>query len=45
MMAVFDTTLADKGLMLKQGTVVDAFFAFLIPAPRSTKNKDGERDP
>ena len=41
-LAVVNATLADKGLMLKQGTVVDAT---LIAAPSSTKNKDGERDP
>ena len=37
-----NATLADKGLMLRQGTVVDAT---LIAAPSSTKNQDGERDP
>lgn len=42
MLAVVNATLADKGLMLKQGTVVDAT---LIAAPSSTKNRDGERDP
>jgi IS5 family transposase len=31
-----------KGLMLKAGTVVDAM---LIPAPNSTKNHSGKRDP
>ncbi|MBP4052049.1 IS5 family transposase, partial [Chromobacterium violaceum] len=31
-----------KGLMLKQGTIVDAT---LIHAPSSTKNAQGERDP
>lgn len=41
MLAVVNATLADKGLMLKQGTVVDAT---LIAAPSSTKNKKGERD-
>jgi len=41
-LAVVNATLADKGLMLKQGTVVDAT---LIAAPSSTKNQDGERDP
>ena len=41
-LAVVNATLADKGLMLKQGTVVDAT---LIAAPSSTKNKDRERDP
>ena len=42
MLAVVNATLADKGLMLKQGTVVDAT---LIAAPSSTKNQGGERDP
>jgi transposase, IS5 family len=41
-MAAINATLAKRGLMLKAGTVVDAT---LIAAPRSTKNKDGERDP
>lgn len=41
-LAVVNATLADKGLMLKQGTVVDAT---LIAAPSSTKNQDSERDP
>ena len=41
-LASVNATLADKGLMLKQGTVVDAT---LIAAPSSTKNQDGERDP
>jgi len=34
--------LAAKGLMLKEGTIVDAT---IIAAPSSTKNQDGERDP
>lgn len=34
--------LAEKGLFLRQGTVVDAT---LIAAPPSTKNQSGERDP
>ncbi|MFX8219189.1 transposase, partial [Acinetobacter baumannii] len=34
--------LAQQGLMLRTGTVVDAT---IIAAPSSTKNKDGERDP
>jgi IS5 family transposase len=34
--------LSDKGLMLKEGTIVDAT---LIAAPPSTKNKDKARDP
>ena len=41
-LATVNATLADKGLMLREGTVVDAT---LIAAPSSTKNKDGERDP
>lgn len=43
--AVFATInlhLAQKGLMLKEGTVVDAT---IISAPSSTKNKQGKRDP
>jgi IS5 family transposase len=34
--------LAAKGLMMREGTIVDAT---LIAAPPSTKNKDGKRDP
>ena len=34
--------LRDKGLMVREGTIVDATF---IEAPSSTKNKDGKRDP
>ncbi|MGL5526057.1 MAG: IS5 family transposase, partial [Aeromonas veronii] len=34
--------LCDAGIMMKQGTLVDAT---LIGAPNSTKNKRGERDP
>ncbi len=34
--------LAERGLMLRQGTIVDAT---LIAAPSSTKNQGGERDP
>jgi IS5 family transposase len=34
--------LAGKGLVLRKGTLVDAT---LIAAPRSTKNRDKERDP
>ena len=41
-LAVVNATLADRGLMLKQGTAVDAT---LIAAPSSTKNQGGERDP
>lgn len=42
---IFDTInqhLADKGLRLREGTIVDAT---IIAAPTSTKNADGERDP
>ena len=35
-------TLGDRGLSLRQGTIVDAT---LINAPSSTKNKEGKRDP
>lgn len=41
-LATVNELLQRKGLMLKAGTVVDAT---LIAAPRSTKNKTGERDP
>ena len=34
--------LDEQGLMLKEGTIVDAS---IIAAPTSTKNKAGERDP
>lgn len=36
-----NTLLAVKGLLLKEGTVVDAT---IITAPSTTKNKDGKRD-
>lgn len=36
------THLAAKGLMLREGTIVDAT---IIAAPSSTKNQDGKRDP
>ena len=42
---IFETInghLAEKGLMMREGTIVDAT---LIAAPPSTKNKDGKRDP
>jgi IS5 family transposase len=39
---VINGYLGDPGLMLRQGTVVDAT---IIHAPSSTKNKDGKRDP
>jgi IS5 family transposase len=41
-MATINAGLAQQGLMLKTGTIVDAT---IIAAPSSTKNKDGERDP
>ena len=42
LLATINATLANRGLMLKAGTVVDAT---LIAAPSSTKNSKGERDP
>jgi len=42
LLAVINAGLAQQGLMLKTGTVVDAT---IIAAPSSTKNQDGERDP
>ena len=42
LMATINAGLAQQGLLLKTGTVVDAT---IIAAPSSTKNKDGERDP
>ena len=42
MLAAVNATLTAKGLLLKQGTVVDAT---LIAAPSSTKNSTGTRDP
>ncbi len=41
-LAAINTGLAQQGLMLKTGTIVDAT---LIAAPSSTKNKDGQCDP
>ncbi len=41
-LAKVNATLAGKGLMLREGTVVDAT---LISAPSSTKNQGGQRDP
>lgn len=41
-LAIINAGLAQQGLMLKTGTVVDAS---IIAAPSSTKNKDGQRDP
>jgi len=39
---VINGYLGDRGLSLRQSTIVDAT---LINAPSSTKNKDGKRDP
>ena len=41
-LATINAGLAQQGLMLKTGTIVDAT---IIAAPSSTKNKEGERDP
>ncbi|WP_141562787.1 transposase, partial [Pseudomonas sp. ICMP 8385] len=41
-LAVINGYLGDRGLSLRQGTIVDAT---LINAPSSAKNKDGKRDP
>lgn len=41
-LAVISGYLQDKGLFLRQGTIVDAT---IIHAPSSTKNEDGKRDP
>ena len=41
-LATVNSTLAAKGLLLKNGTAIDAT---LIAAPSSTKNANGERDP
>jgi IS5 family transposase len=41
-LALINAGLAQQGLLLKTGTVVDAT---IIAAPSSTKNQDGERDP
>lgn len=40
--AAINAHLAAKGLLLKEGTVVDAT---IIAAPSSTKNREGRRDP
>ena len=40
--AAINTHLAQQGLLLKEGTIVDAT---IIAAPSSTKNRDGKRDP
>ena len=41
-LTIINTGLAQQGLLLKTGTVVDAT---IIAAPSSTKNKNGQRDP
>ena len=42
LLAEVNALLTEKGLLLRQGTIVDAT---LINAPSSTKNQSGERDP
>jgi IS5 family transposase len=42
LLAEVNALLTERGLLLKQGTLVDAT---LIAAPSSTKNQTGERDP
>jgi IS5 family transposase len=42
MLAEVNALLTERGLLLKQGTLVDAT---LVAAPSSTKNQTGERDP
>ena len=42
LLAEVNALLTEKGLLLRQGTIVDAT---LINAPSSTKNERGERDP
>ena len=41
-LAEVNTHLTERGLLMRQGTVVDAT---IIAAPSSTKNQDGKRDP
>ena len=41
-LATINAGLAERGLLLKTGTVVDAT---IIAVPSSTKNKSGQRDP
>ena len=41
-LAEVNAHLAERGLLMRQGTVVDAT---IIAAPSSTKNEDGKRDP
>ena len=40
--AEVDAHLGERGLLMRQGTVVDAT---IIAAPSSTKNNNGKRDP
>ena len=42
LLAEVNALLTEKGLLLREGTTVDAT---LIAAPPSTKNRDGKRDP
>ena len=42
MLNTINRQLREKGLIVREGTIVDATF---IEAPSSTKNKDGKRDP
>jgi IS5 family transposase len=42
MLTEINMMLSERGLLLKQGTIVDAT---IIAAPSSTKNKSGKRDP
>lgn len=42
LLAEVNALLVERGLMLKQGTMVDAT---LVAAPTSTKNRSGKRDP
>ena len=42
MLAEVNAHLSERGLLMRQGTVVDAT---IIAAPSSTKNEDGKRDP
>lgn len=41
-LTVINSDLGERGLLLRQGTIVDAT---IIHAPSSTKNKEGKRDP
>lgn len=42
MFVFINELLAEKGILLKRGTIIDAT---IINAPSSTKNKDKKRDP